>query len=33
VISPAADPNLRYPGPDGRIEISADFLAPPKQKD
>ena len=33
VIRPAADPNLRYPGPDGRIEISADFLAPPKQKD
>jgi hypothetical protein len=33
VIRPAADPNLRYPGPDGRIEVSADFLAPLKQKD
>ena len=26
VIDPAADPNLRYPGPDGRIELS--FLIP-----
>jgi hypothetical protein len=33
VIRPAADPNLRYPGPDGRIEVSADFFAPPNQKD
>ena len=23
VIDPAADPNLQYPGPDGRIEVSA----------
>jgi hypothetical protein len=29
VISPAADPNIRYPGPDGRIEVAAEFLAPP----
>jgi hypothetical protein len=26
VIDPAADPNLKYPGPDGRIELS--FTAP-----
>jgi hypothetical protein len=33
VIRPATDPNIRYPGPDGRIEVSADFLVPSKQKD
>jgi hypothetical protein len=33
VIRPAADPNIRFPGPDGRIEVSADFLSPPKEKD
>lgn len=27
VIRPAADPNLRYPGPDGRIEVDARFIA------
>lgn len=25
VIDPAADPNLQYPGPDGRIEVEAEF--------
>jgi hypothetical protein len=30
VIRPAADPNIRYPGPDGRIEVSADFLRHPE---
>jgi hypothetical protein len=30
VIDPAADPNLRYPGPDGRIEAVVDVsLVPP----
>ena len=28
VISPAADPNIKYPGPDGRIEVTANFLKP-----
>jgi hypothetical protein len=28
VIRPAADPNIRYPGPDGRIEVAAEFLNP-----
>jgi len=30
VISPAADPNRRYPGPDGRIEVVADFVSDKK---
>lgn len=25
VIRPAADPNVKYPGPDGRIEVGASF--------
>jgi hypothetical protein len=28
VIEPAADPNLQYPGPDGRIEVQADVEFP-----
>jgi hypothetical protein len=30
VIRPAADPNIRYPGPDGRLEVAADFLRHPE---
>jgi hypothetical protein len=33
VIRPAFDPNLAPRGPDGRIEVSADFLKPPEAKD
>lgn len=29
VIRPAADPNIRFPGPDGRIEVAAELLKPP----
>ena len=29
VIDPAADPNLHYPGPDGRIEVEARITALP----
>lgn len=32
VIRPAADPNIKYPGPDGRIEVTANFLKPPGQR-
>lgn len=28
VIEPAADPNIRFPGPDGRIEVDARFANP-----
>jgi hypothetical protein len=30
VITPAADPNLKYPGPDGRIEAVFDVHTPPQ---
>jgi hypothetical protein len=30
VISPAADPNIRFPGPDGRIEIAGVARFPPQ---
>ena len=30
-IDPAADPNRRYPGPDGRIEIDAPATLPPPE--
>lgn len=28
VITPAADPNIKYPGPDGRIEVHTEFNRP-----
>jgi hypothetical protein len=33
VIDPAADPNIRFPGPDGRIEVAAQFEFTPDQSE